>query len=179
MWARQIGITLIESLVVIAIIAILSGIAMSSFQWLREAAQQKRVIHQLQAAVLTARHLSVIKAAATYVCPSPEAVITAVSSMPECGDDYSSGVAIWTDQAFADKDFGDAGVSYVFVVFGAKLFSIKRIRVLFFIPHGEKGLCALLESDCTHIKRPERNMIIQNTLALSNQGINHSLRLWV
>ena len=99
MWARQIGITLIESLVVIAIIAILSGIAMSSFQWLRETAQQKRVIHQLHAAVLTARHRSVMKATATYVCPSPEAVITAVSSMPECGDDYSSGVAIWTDQA--------------------------------------------------------------------------------
>jgi prepilin-type N-terminal cleavage/methylation domain-containing protein len=98
MWARQIGITLIESLVVIAIIAILSGIAMSSFQWLRETAQQKRVIHQLQAAVLTARHRSIMKAAATYVCPSPAAVITAVSSMPECGDDYSSGVAIWTDQ---------------------------------------------------------------------------------
>ena len=98
MWARQIGITLIESLVVITIMAILSGIAVPSFQWLRETAQQKRVIHQLHAAVLTARHRSVMKAASTYVCPSPEAVITAVSPGPECGNDYSGGVAIWSEQ---------------------------------------------------------------------------------
>ena len=55
MSARQTGITLIESIVVIAIIGIISCLAAPSFQWLREIAEQKQVIQQLHAAVLTAR----------------------------------------------------------------------------------------------------------------------------
>lgn len=70
-WARQTGITLIESLVVIAIMGILSGLAVPSFQWFREAAEQKQVIYQLHAAVLTARHRSVMMGSATHLCPSP------------------------------------------------------------------------------------------------------------
>ena len=71
MRAKQIGITLIESLVAIAIIAIISGMAVPSFQWLRENAEQKRVINQLHAAVLTARHRSVMMGSATHICPAP------------------------------------------------------------------------------------------------------------
>ena len=96
MWARQTGVTLIECLVVIAIIAILSGMAVPSFQWLRETAEQKRVVHQLHAAVLTARHRSVVMGIATHICPAPIMRAADVSQSPECGDDYGNGVAIWS-----------------------------------------------------------------------------------
>ena len=98
MRARQTGITLIESLVVIAIIAIISGMAVPSFQWLRATAEQKRVIHQLHAAVLTARHRSVMMGSATHLCPSPIRITSDVSQSPECGDDYGIGVAIWHER---------------------------------------------------------------------------------
>jgi len=98
MRAKQIGITLIESLVVIAIIAILSGMAVPSFQWLRETAEQKRVINQLHAAVLTARHWSVMMGSATHICPAPIMRTADVSQSPECGDDYGKGVAIWSEE---------------------------------------------------------------------------------
>jgi prepilin-type N-terminal cleavage/methylation domain-containing protein len=95
--ARQTGITLIESLVVMAIITILLGMAVPSFQWLRETAAQKRVIHQLHAAVLTARHRSVMMGNVTHLCPSPLSLVTDMSQGPECGDDYGNGVAIWSE----------------------------------------------------------------------------------
>lgn len=97
-WARQTGITLIESLVVIAIMGILSGLAVPSFQWFREAAEQKQVIYQLHAAVLTARHRSVMMASATHLCPSPIRLTASVSQTPECGDDYGLGVSIWHER---------------------------------------------------------------------------------
>ena len=88
MRAKQIGITLIESLVAIAIIAIISGMAVPSFQWLRENAEQKRVINQLHAAVLTAGHRSVMMGSATHICPAPIMRTADVSQSPGCGDDY-------------------------------------------------------------------------------------------
>lgn len=97
MSAKQNGITLIECIVVIAIMAILSGMAIPSFQWLREIAQQKRVIHELHAAVLTARHRSVITGSATYICPAPRKRVMDVRHRPECGDGYGVGVAIWIE----------------------------------------------------------------------------------
>lgn len=98
MRAKQIGITLIESLLVIAIIAILSGMAVPSFQWLRDIAEQKWVINQLHAAVLTARHRSVMMGSATHICPAPIMRTADVSQSPECGDDYGKGVAIWSEE---------------------------------------------------------------------------------
>ena len=98
MSARQTGITLIESLVVIAIIGIISSLAAPSFQWLREIAEQKQVIQQLHAAVLTARHRSVMTGSATHLCPSPIRLTADVSQSPECGDDYGIGVAIWHER---------------------------------------------------------------------------------
>ena len=96
--AKHTGITLIECLVVIAIIAILMGMAVPSFQWFKEIAQQKRVIYQLQAAVLTARHRSVMTLSATYICPPPTKVSRGVGERPDCSDSYALGVAIWTEQ---------------------------------------------------------------------------------
>ena len=98
MSARQTGITLIESLGVIAIIGIISSLAAPSFQWLRETAEQKRVIHQLHAAVLTARHTSVMMGSATHICPAQIMRAADVSQSPECGDDYGKGVAIWSQE---------------------------------------------------------------------------------
>ena len=96
-WARQSGITFIESILVLAIVAILSGLAVPSFKWLREVAKHKRVTHQLHAAVLTARHTSVMEDVATYICPSPNAFPSDVKEAPECGNDYGLGVAVWED----------------------------------------------------------------------------------
>jgi prepilin-type N-terminal cleavage/methylation domain-containing protein len=96
--AKHTGITLIECLVVITIIAILMGMAVPSFQWFKEIAQQKRVIYQLHAAVLTARHRSIMALGATYICPPPTRVFTGVGERPDCGDSYALGVAIWTEQ---------------------------------------------------------------------------------
>ena len=98
MSARQSGITLIESLVVIAIIGMLSGLALPSIQWLRETAEQKRVIHQLHAAVLTARHRSVMMRNAIHLCPSPTRMVADKSQRPDCDDDYGKGVAIWSEE---------------------------------------------------------------------------------
>ena len=99
MRARQTGVTLIESIVVIAIIAILSSMTVPSFQWLRAMAEQKRVIHQLHAAVLTARHRSIMVGKTTHICPAPITPTADVSQSPECGDDYGKGVAIWSQEA--------------------------------------------------------------------------------
>jgi hypothetical protein len=55
-------------------------------------------IHQLQAAVLTARHRSVMLGIGTYLCPPPRGEIKGISRNPDCGDDYRSGVAIWSEQ---------------------------------------------------------------------------------
>ena len=98
MSARQTGITLIESLVVVAIIGIISSLAAPSFQWLREIAEQKQVIQQLHAAVLTARHRSLIMGSATHLCPSPIRLTADVSQSPQCGDDYGKGVAMWSEE---------------------------------------------------------------------------------
>ena len=58
---KHVGFTLIECLVVISIIAILTAMAVPSFRQLKDHAQQLQVIHQLHAAVLMARHLSIIE----------------------------------------------------------------------------------------------------------------------
>lgn len=96
--AKHIGVTFIECLFVVAIIATISSAAMPSFKWLKEIAQQKRVIHQLQAAVLTARHRSIMLGSGTYLCPPPRSEIKGISRNPDCGDNYRSGVAIWSEQ---------------------------------------------------------------------------------
>ena len=95
---KQNGITLFECLIVLAIMAILSLMAMPSFNLLRDVAHQKRVIHQLHAAVLTARHSSVINGQATYICPAQRTVAIDVGSTPECGAGYGNGVAIWREE---------------------------------------------------------------------------------
>ena len=95
---KQNGITLFECLIVLAIMAILSLMAMPSFNLLRDVAHQKRVIHQLHAAVLTARHSSVINGQATYICPAQRTVAIDVGSTPECGADYRKGAAIWREE---------------------------------------------------------------------------------
>ncbi len=96
--AKQKAFSLIECLVVIAIMAILSSMAMPSFKWLKEIAHQKRVIHQLHAAVLTARHVSVINETAMYICPPQKTRVTYRGLKPECGADYGSGIAVWSEE---------------------------------------------------------------------------------
>jgi prepilin-type N-terminal cleavage/methylation domain-containing protein len=93
------GFTLIECLVTISIIAILMAMAVPSFQQLKAHAQQWQVIYQLQAAVLMARHLSIIEQRAILVCPARTGVTMGMSDSPPCGENYAVGVAVWSNHA--------------------------------------------------------------------------------
>ena len=96
---KHAGFTLIECLVVISIIAILTAIAVPSFQQLKAHAQQLQVIYQLQAAVLMARHLSIIEQSTVHVCPVRAGITMDTSQSPPCGEDYGVGVALWSERA--------------------------------------------------------------------------------
>ena len=96
---KHAGFTLIECLAVIAIIAILTAMAVPSFGQLKSHAQQLQAVYQLQAAVLMARHLALIEQSTVLVCPAWVGVIVDQRHSPRCGEDYSVGVAIWSKHA--------------------------------------------------------------------------------
>ena len=93
------GFTLIECLVVISIIAILTAMAVPSFRQLKDHAQQVQVIHQLQAAVLMARHLCIIEQSTVLICPARAGRAMDMSHSPSCGENYAEGVSLWSEQA--------------------------------------------------------------------------------
>ena len=96
---KHAGFTLIECLVVISIIAILTTMAVPSFRQLKDHAQQLQVIYQLQAAVLMARHLSVVEQRAVLICPARAGMTMDMSHSPSCGENYAEGVSLWSEQA--------------------------------------------------------------------------------
>ena len=96
---KHAGFTLIECLVVISIIAILTAMAVPSFRQFKDHAQQLQVIYQLQAAVLMARHLSIVEQRAVLICPARAGTAMEKSRSPACDENYSEGVALWTEQA--------------------------------------------------------------------------------
>ena len=93
------GFTLIECLVVISIIAILTTMAVPSFRQLKDHAQQLQVIYQLHAAVLMARHLSIIEQSTVLICPARTGMKIETSQSPACDENYAEGVALWSEQA--------------------------------------------------------------------------------
>jgi prepilin-type N-terminal cleavage/methylation domain-containing protein len=93
------GFTLIECLVVISIIAILTAMAVPSFRQLKDHAQQLQVIYQLHAAVLMARHLSIIEHSTALICPARAGMKIETSQSPACDENYDEGVALWSEQA--------------------------------------------------------------------------------
>ena len=96
---KHAGFTLVECLVVISILAIMTAMAVPSFQQLNDHAQQLQVIYQLQAAVLMARHLSIIEKTTVLICPARAEMRMDASQRPACDANYSEGVALWSQQA--------------------------------------------------------------------------------
>ena len=96
---KHAGFTLIECLVVISIIAILTAMAVPSFRQLKDHAQQLQVIYQLHAAVLMARHLSLIEHSTVLVCPARAEITMDKSRATACDENYAEGVALWSEQA--------------------------------------------------------------------------------
>lgn len=96
---KHAGFTLIECLVVISIIAIMTAMAMPSFRQLKDHAQQLQVIYQLQAAVLMARHLSIIEQSTVLICPARAGITMDTNLSPACDENYAEGIALWSEQA--------------------------------------------------------------------------------
>jgi prepilin-type N-terminal cleavage/methylation domain-containing protein len=96
---KHAGFTLVECLVVISILAIMTAMAVPSFRQLNDHAQQLQVIYQLQAAVLMARHLSIIEQTTVLICPARARMRMDASQRPACDANYSEGVALWSEQA--------------------------------------------------------------------------------
>ena len=63
------GFTLVECLIVLVLITILASLASPTFSTLLERAHQQQVIYQLKAAVLLARHTSLIERTPVHICP--------------------------------------------------------------------------------------------------------------
>lgn len=77
--------------------------ATPSFMNLFQRAQQRSVIHQLEAAVLLARHIAVVNRAAVVVCPyggigSLSELTSSTNDQPVCAADYRFGVGLWRER---------------------------------------------------------------------------------
>ena len=73
------GFTLIECLLAISILVILMTTGAPFFRQLKNHPHQLQVIYQLQAAVLIARHLSIVEQRTVLVCPARAAMTTDTS----------------------------------------------------------------------------------------------------
>ena len=86
------GFTLIELLVVMLITAVLASLAAPALAAFKARVALASDMHQLQSAVLLARHLAVIEQAIMMVCPASK---QQRREGGYCSGDYSQGVAVW------------------------------------------------------------------------------------
>lgn len=89
---KMTGFTLIELLVVMMITAVLASLAAPALAALKARVALVSDMHQLQSAVLLARHLAVIEQTVMRVCPASKELNREVGY---CSGDYSHGVAVW------------------------------------------------------------------------------------
>lgn len=94
------GFTLLECLITMAILATLASLAVPSFTASRDRAQQLYVIDQLEAVVVTARHIAVSERAAVTLCGLSTRRFLGESVSTDtiaCGDSYARGVSLWIE----------------------------------------------------------------------------------
>ena len=89
---KMTGFTLIELLVVMLITALLASMTAPALTVFRARVALVSDMHQLQSAVLLARHLAVIEQTVMMVCPASK---EQRRERGYCSGDYSSGVAVW------------------------------------------------------------------------------------
>lgn len=95
------GFTLIECLIVLILVTILTSLASPMFSTLLERAHQQQVIYQLKAAVLLARHTSLIERTPVHICPFGGVGLDPMLNQrdePECVSDYRVGVGTWIER---------------------------------------------------------------------------------
>ena len=90
--SKKSGFTLIELLAVMLITALLASMTAPALSAFKARVALASDMHQLQSAVLLARHQAVIEQAVMMVCPASKAV---KSEGLYCAGDYSNGVAVW------------------------------------------------------------------------------------
>jgi len=86
------GFTLIELLVVMLITTLLASMTAPALAAFKARVTLASNMHQLQSAVLLARHLAVIEQMVMMVCPAPK---EQRRERDYCSGDYSYGVAVW------------------------------------------------------------------------------------
>ena len=89
---KMTGFTLIELLVVMLITALLASMTAPALTVFRARVALVSDMHQLQSAVLLARHLAVIEQTVMMVCPASK---EQRREGGYCSGDYSQGVTVW------------------------------------------------------------------------------------
>ena len=91
----QAGVTLIESMICVALVAIVLSLSVSGFSYLKESQHQQITRESLVSALASARQAAMHKRQSVYMCAS--------SNGSTCGNDWSKGWITYLDGDNNDK----------------------------------------------------------------------------
>ena len=94
---RGSGFTLVELIIVLAVVSLLLGLGVPAFQRLQESTRIQSQVRQLMSDIILTRSEAIKRNVQVVMCPSP----SYLSAIPECSGVYAEGWLIFEDR---DRD---------------------------------------------------------------------------